>query len=314
VEIDDVLCRWGGVATRTALVAVCGRAAVDRALHSGSLTVLARGRYAAIQLQEDIAAAYALSGHLSHESAALRHGWAVLEVPDRPHVTVPAKRKVAQASRKRAWIHYADLHVDEVTGAGTSVDRTLGDCLRALPFASALAVADSALRSGCSEARLIRVAGELRGPGAKRARTVAGEANALAANPFESALRAICLGIRGLKVRPQVPLYAGAEFLGRPDLVDTDLGIVIEADSFQWHGTRGALVRDAQRYNGFAAAGWLVLRFTWEDVFLHAHRVEEVLRIAVARQDQRVPQARRRARKAVVPVRLPTTTQNPKVR
>ena len=36
--------------------------------------------------------------------------------------------------------------------------------------------------------------------------------------------------------------------------------LILEADSFEWHGSRRALVRDARRYNNFVIAGWLVLR------------------------------------------------------
>lgn len=304
MEVEDALHRWGGVANRADLLRACGRAAVDRALVGGALVPVARGRYAGRHAQEDVARAHALTGHLSHESAALRQGWEVLHVPTLPHVTVPAKRRVSAQQRREATIHYADLHVDEVTGGWTNRERTLADCMRSLPFESALSVADSALRSGCGEDWLVRVAAQVRGPGARQARRVAGQANGLAANPFESALRAICLGVPGLDVRPQVPLDEGEVFLGRPDLVDTELGIVAEADSFTWHGSRGALVRDARRYNALVVAGWMVLRFTWEDVLLEPAVVEETLREAVRRQDQRPRQGRRRAEAAPSPVGL----------
>ena len=54
------------------------------------------------------------------------------------------------------------------------------------------------------------------------------------------------IDVPGLDVRPQVPLFAPAEFLGRPDLVDEDLRIVLEADPFEWHGDRAALRHDAR--------------------------------------------------------------------
>ncbi|MGN0063665.1 MAG: hypothetical protein ACI379_05440 [Nocardioides sp.] len=307
MEIDDALNRRGGIASRADLVAACGRAAVDRALASGGLVPVARGRYAGGHVDEDVVRAHALTGHLSHESAALRQGWEVLHVPDLPHVTVPAKRRVTARARDQAAIHFADLHVDEVTGSWTNRERTMSDCLRSLPFPSALAVADSALRNGCGGAWLERVASDVTGPGAKQARRVGSLATPLAANPFESALRAICLGVPGLNVRPQVPIYAGTEFLGRPDLVDTDLEIVAEADSFAWHGTRQGLVRDARRYNSLAVAGWMVLRFTWEDVLLEPVRVGGTLREAVRRQEERGRTGRRRPDGLTSPVRLRAT-------
>lgn len=111
------------------------------------------------------------------------------------------------------------------------------------------------------------------------------EASGLAANPFESGLRAVALDVPGLAMRPQVLLHGPrGEFLGRPDLVDPELGIVAEADSFAWHGSRSALVRDARRYNAMAVAGLLVLRFTWEDVVLEPRSVAEVLEAAVERR------------------------------
>lgn len=102
-----------------------------------------------------------------------------------------------------------------------------------------------------------------------------------AANPFESVLRAIALDVVGLDVRPQIPIYDPG-FLGRPDLVDERLQIVIEADSFEWHGGRVALRRDAQRYNALVVHGWLVLRFAWEDVMFQPTMVQGVLEAAVA--------------------------------
>jgi very-short-patch-repair endonuclease len=116
----------------------------------------------------------------------------------------------------------------------------------------------------------------LQGPGAVQARRVAAAATGLSTNPFETELRRLAT-VAGLDVRPQVPLYAGG-FIGRPDLVDIDRRIILEADSFEWHGSRRGLVRDARRYNDFVIAGWLVLRFSWEDVMHHPDEVLRVLR------------------------------------
>lgn len=128
---------------------------------------------------------------------------------------------------------------------------------------------------------------DLRGPGSVLARRVVDCADGRAANAFESALRAIALSVDGLDVEPQVPIRVGQQFLGRPDLVDERLGIVLEADSFEWHGDRAALGRDARRYNRLSVNGWLVLRFTWEDVMFHPDEVAVVLRAAVAERTER---------------------------
>lgn len=307
MEIEDVLHRWGGVATRKQLIDATTRAEVDRALARGRVVALARGRYALPAVDEALRAAHALSGVLSHESAALRHGWPVLLFPEQPHVTVPVKRKVRQARRVGVHLHRVDLHPDELNGAVTSQTRTMVDCLRSLSFPAALAVADSALREGRSPQWLTATAAEARGHGAKQARRVAREASADAANPFESGLRAIALDVPALRMKPQVPLYAGSEFLGRPDLVDEDLMIIAEADSFEWHGGRAALARDARRYNEFVVHGWMVLRFSWEDVMFSQELVAETFAKAVERRGQSLQSSLRRRRTEVAPVRLRTS-------
>lgn len=284
MEVDELLRRCGGVANRATLLRHCPRNEVDTALLRGRVVAVARGRYALPFVPADLRTAHALSGVLSWTSAALQHGWPVLRLPEAPHVTVPPGRNVGPRAAG-VVLHRARLHPDDVTGGCTSPERTLLDCLKGLPWPDALAVADSALRAGHTVGRLVAVAGQATGPGARQARRVAREANGLAANPFESGLRAAALEVPGLSMRPQVMLHGpGGEFLGRPDLVDPELGIVAEADSFTWHGSRSALVRDARRYNAMAVAGFLVLRFTWEDVVLEPDRVAAVLAAAVERR------------------------------
>ncbi len=278
----DLLTRLGGVATRAQLVGPLGRAEVDRALAGGEVVALARGRYALRSVDEAVAVAHRLGGVLSWRSAALHHGWAVKTVPDRPEVTLPRGRRLRPGPG--ALLHFADLHPDDHEGSATSQDRTLLDCLRNLPHDEALAVADSALREGYRPERLAALARDARGAGAAAVRRVAAGASPLAANPFESVLRAIA-DVPGLTVHPQVAVH-DPHFLGRPDLVDVDLRIVLEADSFTWHGGRAQLARDARRYNAFVVAGWVVLRFSWEDVMHDPRYVRAVVEAAVARRTE----------------------------
>jgi very-short-patch-repair endonuclease len=118
----------------------------------------------------------------------------------------------------------------------------------------------------------------VRGPGAPRVRRVCAEATKEAANPFESVLRAIALEVPDLHVRPQLRIAPSV----RPDLVDADLRIVLEADSFAWHGSRAALRQDAKRYNLMVMDGWIVLRFAWEDVMFDPGYVSRVLKSVVS--------------------------------
>lgn len=286
VSVIEAMLQLGGVATRAQLLAEASRSEVDAALAAGCIVALARGRYALPAADEAAAAAHRLTGVASHQSAALRWGWAVKSPPVKPHVTLPRSRKLSLEQRSGVVVHRADLTLEDVAGAFTSRDRTLVDCLRGGEFDEGLAVADSALRDGVSPRWLATLARDLLGPGARQARRIADAARSEAANPFESVLRAIALDVRGLNLRPQVPIHA-ADFLGRPDLVDEELGVLLEADSFGWHGDRAALRRDAKRYNAFVVNGWLVLRFAWEDVMFDPDYVRSVLEAVVAERTQR---------------------------
>jgi len=276
VDVTEVLRELGGVATRAVLVRATSRVEVDRAVATGTIVVPARGRYALPAADEAVAAAHARSGVLSLTSAAVHHGWAVKTVPERPHVTVPRGRKPPRDGWGPVQVHYADVDPgDLVDGIATGKAATLLQCLRSLPYDEALAVADSALRAG--EQQALRQAVALaRGRGAARVRRVARDARPEAANPFESCLRAIANQVPGLNVRPQVLITSVTPWC-RPDLVDTELRIVLEADSFTWHGDRQALARDARRYNLLVADGWWVLRFAWEDVMFDPDYVRSVI-------------------------------------
>ena len=85
----------------------------------------------------------------------------------------------------------------------------------------------------------------------------------------------------GLVVRPQVSIRE-PDIVARPDLVDVRLRIVLEADSFEWHGGRSQLSADARRYNLLVVNGWWVLRFSYEHVMLQPDFVRRVLLAMVA--------------------------------
>ena len=55
-------------------------------------------------------------------------------------------------------------------------------------------------------------------------------------------------------------------FLGRVDWYFPELRIVVECDSFLWHGAWHRRKRDLRRDRRLVAAGYTVLRFSWEDL------------------------------------------------
>ena len=209
-----------------------------------------------------------VSAVLSHTSAAGHWGWEMKDVPPRVTVSVPRNRKVSAAVRSEMDVFWRPLARGRVGSAAvTAPVQTVLDCARWLPFDAALAIADSALRHGSvTHAELLAAGGAIRAHNRRHVQAVLRAADARADNPFESVLRAIGLGVPGLQLVPQVEIRIPGRRLVRPDLVDEQLKIVVEADSFEHHGSRTALVRDCARYDNLVAGGWIVLRFAWEHV------------------------------------------------
>lgn len=113
-------------------------------------------------------------------------------------------------------------------------------------------------------------------PGVRR---VLEHATPLAANPFESVLRAILLDA-GIDVVPQwATTIRGVTH--HPDLADPFRAVAIEADSWAFHAGRDEHDADCRRYNELVVGGWTVLRFTWEQVMFAAHEVVRVVRAAL---------------------------------
>lgn len=276
MDIGEALASLGGVARRHQLIALTSRRAFERAVRSGAVVRLSNGRFAADSDQDGASLASQFGGYLCLADAAVHLGWEVKSLGVRPHVLFPHFARIDASAHSQLIVHRARLGPDDVIGQSTSPDRTLDMCGRGLPFDEALAIADSALRHGYSHKRLVALAATARGPGCVQLRRVAKHADARSANPFESCLRAACLDVLGLRVQPQ-RVIALVDKDVRPDLVDPELRLVIEADSFEFHGHRAALAADTIRYNALVSEGWTVLRFSYEQVMGHGDQVRDVV-------------------------------------
>lgn len=293
-DLLGILVDRGGVAT-SADFGRGSRYLVEKLVADGEMVRLAVGRYAHPQVDSALAAAFALGGARSHLSAAQAHGWEVLVRPERPTVTVPVGRNVPRSQQRYANLHWGPLSTHERRTLVTEPLRTVLAVASSRPFPEGLAVADSALRSGRVGLEELRRAGEkLAGRGATRARRVAALADARSAGPFESGLRAVVSDVEGLALTPQGEIRDGS-FFARVDLADTTLGIVLEADSFSWHGDRRGFERDCRRYVELTVRGWIVLRFTWHDVVHDPQWVRERVVEAVAMRRQGTIELRPRA-------------------
>ena len=275
--MDPVEClrRQGGVGTAGQLVSVFGRAPVAVALKSGLLVRSGRGRLALPVVAESLRLAHGVTGVLSHEGAALHHGWELARAPERVSVTVPPNRKARDRTQVR--FRYRSLATDDLIAPGVTAPlRTVLDCATDLPFGEALAIADSALRHGHVDADEIRLAASASpSRGRQRRLRVAAHASALSANPFESVLRAIAIEV-GLGAVPNPWIYTPLGWV-RPDVLDDARGLAIEAESFTWHGQRKHLDRDCRKYNALSQMGLTLRRFSWEQVFHDEAYVRGVL-------------------------------------
>lgn len=258
----------GGIATFAELRSTVSRRAIERAVVLDEISKDRRGRYVLASTPQHLRTAHELSAVLSHESAALHYGWKVKSAPELPELTVRRSRRLSPRDRARSVAHYSDLPASCIRQGVTTPARTVLDCARSLPFDRALVVADSALRAGdVTRGRLRTEAAQLQGRGAARARAVAHEASYVSANPLESVLRAIALGVNGYSFEPQLRIWDHGLY-ATVDLGDRGLKVALEAEGFAFHGGRKEFRRDCRRYDELVAWGWTVFRFTWEHVML----------------------------------------------
>jgi len=275
MDVVEAIRREGGVTRASTLLAYVCRRDIQVALRDGRIVRLRRGWFA-LPDADARAAAATVGGVLALLSAARYWGWKVKTEPSRPQVFVERGHNVPADRRERVEVRWAAVGHDN-DGVATSRVRTVIDCARLLPFDEALAVADSALRSKTvTRTELLRAANRSPRTGRRRAIEVIELADARAANPFESVLRAIVMQIEADFVPQQ---WVGA--IGRPDLIDREHKIILEADSFGYHSSRQALKRDIERYNAFVLEGWIVLRFSWEHVMSDPEYVLNCVHAAV---------------------------------
>lgn len=280
----------GGVA-RYADLAYLGQREVTDACRDGVIVRNGRGQYIDPGLGDHRRGALLLNGTLSHLSAAVQHGWSLKKMPDRPHVTVRPNRHIRASVCKSLRVYYRAMSDEEIIDGVTEPLRTVLDCARDLAFDEALTVADSALRVGAVGLDELRArSGSLNGRGSVRARAVLAAADGRAANPLESVLRALCLQIDGLLVEPQVA-FENATHRAVADLADIGLGIVVEGEGFETHGSRVGFDKDCRRYTELVCAGKLVVRCTYTQVMYEPDWVRARLAEVLALARTRAPEA-----------------------
>lgn len=280
MDAVDALKQLGGIAHAADIVALSSRRRLRTAVSNNVIIHVDRDRYAlpVTDLGRQLAVKHNL--HLTHLSAALHHGWEVRTSPRVPHLLLPTGQE-RPTSKARFWTY--DARREDLDGWSTGPLLTVLLCARDLPFAGALTVADSALRHGSvTHDELVSAGHAWRGGNKEQVEKIAAYANGLAANAFESGLRAITAAA-GYEFLPQFEVRVGALTV-HPDLVDPLHGIILEADSWGFHADREAHDRDCQRYTMLAADGWIVLRFTYDQVMFQPDYVLRCIETALSQR------------------------------
>ena len=281
-SVVEALVRLGGWSGAAELVKLTSRRALADAVRRGDVERLTRGIYGLPGLATGVATAIAHDGVLSHLSAAAVWRLPLLVPPEKPHVTLPTNRNAR--SGPPAVLHWADLSPTDLRKRRTSLERTVLDCARILPFGEALAVADAALATGrLTEDELLAAAVAMRGPGRPNALRVAAVATRLSDSFLESMLRSLLItaGIEGFE--PQVVVDLGGARV-RVDLGHKVALVALEAEGYEFHGSAGKFAADCRRYDDLVAAGWLVLRFTYQQVIGDPEWVVAAVKSAVAQR------------------------------
>jgi tellurite resistance protein len=300
--------RFAGIFTTAELLAAgFSKAKIAVLLKRGVLTKVCRGVYAPSGYLAElhghderaerlvaIAAAVATAGRravASHEDAAILHDLALLDRPRADLVTVsrPHEAPGSRTGRPGVRVREVALPAHHVTvGDGvpvTSVERTVIDLARTLPFRSGVVVADSALHAfKTGQPLLLNLIKDCsRWPGIKKARQVVDFSDPLAESPFESIAR-VAFRDGGLP-RPmlQVSITEPARVIARVDFLWDKHATIAEADGAVKYAdplrARQQLRRDAE----LRSAGYEVVHFTWRELTSAPEQVIQSIRVAFGR-------------------------------
>jgi very-short-patch-repair endonuclease len=201
-----------------------------------------------------MAAVLATGGTLSHRSAAAL--WGIRPSQGRIELTTPRTR----TARPGLLLHRAVLPHDEITThhgiPTTSPARTLLDLAGVLP--------PHQLQRALNEAEIERLAGPL--ALIDRHPTERGIAALRQPAPrTRSDLEADFLAFLNDRRFPTPQTNARVEGY-EVDCVWPDRTLIVELDSYTFHGTRQAFENDRQRDRHLTAAGWIVARVTSRDL------------------------------------------------
>ncbi len=305
--LDDLpVSRYGGLVTAAELRgAGFAREEVRALVRRGAMISVCHGVYAPAPRAEDVSssahnhllaatAAALLAGPqavVSHWDAAIVHELAVLARPtaDVDAITRPPAASRGRRLRPGVRSHTAALpghHVVLKDGIPvTSVERTVVDLARAIPFAAAVVTADSALYDGKTTAtRLYRALDECAGwPGSRRAGEVIDFSHPLAESPLESISRVAFRDGHLPAPVLQARIVGDRGVIARADFLWPEQRTIAEADGAMKYSDPGQARKQLWRDTELRRAGYEVVHFTWYDITARPEVVIAEIRAAFGR-------------------------------
>jgi hypothetical protein len=220
----------------------------------------------------------------SHLTSAYALGWDLLKSQS-VQLTVP--RTHGSVKVREATVFRRDFTSDEITVSGvlptTSAERTAVDVAADSPTVDAVVAIDAGLRCGHLTLETLQAARRARSamPWHPRVKRVLDLVDRLSGSVPESVARVLFqeAGVPPPQTQFEVRDVDGC-FLARVDFAWPEIRLVVEIDGFEWHSKYAAFTSDRNRQNELELAGWMVLRFTAEQVREAPEQVATVVRRA----------------------------------
>ncbi len=295
VTLASAIAGMGGIArTRELRARGFSPSEIATAIRHGSIQRLRIGWYGSRSLPDHVVRAHRVGGRPACVTVAAAHGLWMLEAPVLHIEVAPSDsrfRSPSDASRAIRLRGHDDVIAHWVSRtdsmrAGQPLDRALAQMVGCVSELAAVSTIDSALNHRITT--LDRVASHL----SERAQAILRLCDPTAESGVESIFR--LRGQKaGFKFRCQVELPGGR--------VDFVLGerLLVEVDGSEHHSGHAEFVRDRERDALHKALGYVVVRFTYEQVVHRWHEVESVLFLIVSRGEHLwPPRIRRSGRRA----------------
>ncbi|MBG6178913.1 type IV toxin-antitoxin system AbiEi family antitoxin domain-containing protein [Arthrobacter sp. CAN_A1] len=267
---------------------------VARLVQTGDLVRLRRGCYLSGQLWEQQSSTtralqriYAHHHSLlrstqselvySHTSAARIHGLHLWNVDDSIHITQSFPTS-PHGHGPDVRPHYSPLAPESVSFRKglqvTSLERTVVDCARILPYRQSLIIADNALYLGANRPLMQDICLHFTGhKGIANARMVLDHASALAESPGETLARHVIRRLRLPMPEEQVAVRT-RHGNHRLDFAWRELLLALEFDGkikyFAYAPTEEVLYQERRREKALMEDGWQFVRLEWADLFREA--------------------------------------------